>query len=150
MHHLHNNYLSKPLLKTSGKEIKDLLLAWLGLSLAFTILFRSTGIVSALVIGLIGVGTGFLFHELAHKVVAQKYDLWAEFRANYNMIGLAILLSFAGFIFAAPGAVMISGYNLTTERNGKISLAGPLCNYIIAGIFLIAALIIPKYAGIFY
>jgi len=46
-----------------------------------------------------------------------------------------------GFIIAAPGAVMIRGF-LTRERNGKISLAGPLTNIILAIIFLIPMLLI--------
>jgi len=44
-------------------------------------------------------------------------------------------MSFFGFIFAAPGAVMIQGY-LTREKNGKISLAGPAINILLSLIFL--------------
>jgi len=59
----------------------------------------------------------------------------AEFRADFTMLAIAIALSFTGFIFAAPGAVLISG-QLRRDQNGKISLAGPLSNMIIAIIFL--------------
>jgi len=38
-------------------------------------------------------------------------------------------------VFAAPGAVMISG-PIGKRRNGKISLAGPLTNAVLAFIFL--------------
>ena len=85
------------------------------------------------------VGVGFLFHEMAHKIVAQKYGCFAEFRANNLMLGLAIAMSFLGFLFAAPGAVMISGY-VDLRRNGMISLAGPLTNYILAMMFLVGSL----------
>jgi Zn-dependent protease len=51
------------------------------------------------------------------------------------MLILAILMSFFGFVFAAPGAVMIHGF-VNKERNGKISIAGPGVNIILAIIFL--------------
>ena len=44
-------------------------------------------------------------------------------------------MSFLGFIFAAPGAVMIHG-NITRKENGIISAAGPLANFAIALVFL--------------
>ncbi len=148
MHHFHNNTIIKPLFqfKTSKKELLDLSIAWLGLSIAFTILLvTSTGnFLSAFIIAVIAVGTGFLLHELAHKIVAQYYECWAEFRADYMMLGLAIALSFGGFIFAAPGAVMISGYTITREINGRISLAGPLTNYVLAILFLALFLLFPS------
>ena len=81
------------------------------------------------------VGIGFLLHEIAHKFVAQKYNCWAEFRADNKMLILMILMSFMGFLFAAPGAVMIQG-NITKRRNGIISIAGPATNMGLAVIFL--------------
>ncbi|MAE42399.1 hypothetical protein CMO93_01395 [Candidatus Woesearchaeota archaeon] len=44
-------------------------------------------------------------------------------------------MSFFGFVFAAPGAVMISG-RVDKTRNGKISAAGPVVNLILAFLFL--------------
>ena len=76
-----------------------------------------------------------------HKYVAQNYGLFAEFKAFYNMLWLAIGLSLFGFIIAGPGACMISG-RVTKERNGKISLAGPMTNVVLALIFLILILIL--------
>ena len=52
-----------------------------------------------------------------------------------------------GFIFAAPGAVMISG-QVTRRENGIISLAGPATNYVLAGLFAAATLLFPVLAGI--
>lgn len=142
-------------MRFSNKEIKDLLIAWLLISLAFAILFSggynfifSLDIfIIAFIISLLTAGIGFLFHELMHKFIAQKYHLWAEFRANYSMLFLAILFSFFGFIIAAPGGVLIQG-PLTKEKNGKISLAGPLTNLIIALIFLTHLLLINFENGI--
>jgi Zn-dependent protease len=79
----------------------------------------------------LSVFAGFLVHELSHKFVARRYGCWAEFRADYRMLGFAIITAFFGFLFAAPGAVMIAG-NVDRERNGKISLAGPGANLVVA------------------
>ena len=51
------------------------------------------------------------------------------------MLLLAVLMSFFGFVFAAPGAVMISG-PVGVRRNGKISAAGPIVNLVLALLFM--------------
>ncbi|MDI6855821.1 MAG: site-2 protease family protein, partial [Candidatus Thermoplasmatota archaeon] len=84
-------------------------------------------------IALLAVATGFLLHELMHKLVAQKYGCWAEYRAFPFGLVLALLMSAAGFVFAAPGAVYIMG-SITKKENGKISLAGPLINIVIGAV----------------
>ena len=73
----------------------------------------------------------FLLHELAHKFTAQKYGAWAEFRMYPGGLMLAIVMSLFGFLFAAPGAVYING-RITEEMNGRISMAGPLVNLLLA------------------
>jgi Zn-dependent protease len=124
----------------SKKELHDLVKAWFILSLAFAIVFNGLTYGSefffAFIISAITVGTAFIFHELGHKFVAQHYGCYAEFRAFDNMLFLALLLSFFGFIFAAPGAVMISG-PIGKRRNGKISAMGPGINLILAFVFLV-------------
>ncbi len=140
-------YFSQPLhqktlfgIRTSDVEINDLLKAWLIISLAFTILLNgfafNLGTLLILFLSAITVGTGFLFHELAHKLVAQQYHCWAEFRSDNTMLLLALFSSMLGFIFAAPGAVVIYGPHITKRENGIISAAGPLTNFILASIFL--------------
>lgn len=124
-------------MKFSTTELQALGRAWLLLSIAFAILFTGFSLdakfaVAVLVSGFTA-GIGFLLHELAHKFVAQKYGCKAEFHAFDKMLWIAVLLSFFGFIFAAPGAVFISG-RVSPKKNGLISLAGPLTNVII-GIF---------------
>ncbi len=130
-------------MKFSSKEKKDLFYAGLMLSLAFAILLSgglggilSLGFYIRFIIAFFTAGIGFLFHELMHKYVAQSYGLFAEFKAYYKMLWLAILLSFFGFIIAAPGAVYIKG-NITKEKNGKISVAGPVTKRILGILFLI-------------
>src|SRR3989338_10946175 len=125
-------------IRTSQAELLDIAKAWVAISLAFafvyanvTLFSRASGIFSqrflmVFGISLITAGIGFLFHELAHKLVAQRYGCVAEFRSFDQMLYLAVGLAFlVGFIFAAPGAVMISGM-ITRKENGIISLAGPL------------------------
>ena len=133
-------------MKFSHKEIKDLFAAWFFISLAFAILlsggltsFSVSSLIFSFLVSSIVVGVSFLAHEIMHKYLAQKYGLQAEFHAFYNMLFLALLISFFGFIIAAPGAVFIQG-RMTKERNGKISLAGPMTNIVFAFIFLLSVL----------
>ena len=57
---------------------------------------------------------------------------------------IAVITSFFGFVFASPGSLYIGPENLSDEINGKISIAGPMANMVLALIFLaIAALIYP-------
>lgn len=149
-------------LKTSRHELIDITKAWLVLSLAFAFvyaginLFRgnilsifSLQFLFLFLISMFTAGIGFLFHELAHKVVAQRYGCAAEFRAFDQMLYLALgLAAVVGFIFAAPGAVMISG-QVTRKENGLISAAGPLTNYVLGGIFFLLLSVLPSWANIF-
>lgn len=136
---------------TSNIEIKHILIAWIVVSLAFGIVdargmdsLTAWGIAFVFLAAFIAVGTGFLFHELAHKLVAQRYGCWAEFRADFTMLGIAVLMSFMGFVFAAPGAVMIGGGHVDLKRNGKISVAGPLTNFVLAVLFLAGNILVPN------
>ncbi len=127
-------------IRTSDIEINDLVKAWLIISLAFTILLNgfafNLGTLLILLLSAVTVGTGFLLHELAHKLVAQRYHCWAEFRSDNTMLLFALFSSMLGFIFAAPGAVIIYGPHITKRENGIISAAGPLTNFILASLFL--------------
>ncbi|WP_411717110.1 metalloprotease [Natronomonas sp.] len=132
-------------------EIRDLLVAWVALGLAFSVfIFISTGravfpdIVGAVSSPLFArvfaasaltVGVGFLLHELAHKVVAVRFGQVASFKADYRMLALCIGAAFAGFLFAAPGAVYHRG-RITQRQGGLVSVAGPLTNVVLVGVFL--------------
>lgn len=126
-------------INTSRKELIDIIKAWAAISLAFAILLGgsifSFNLISLFTIAGLSVGFGFIAHELAHKVVAQRYGCKAEFRSFDQMLILAVVMSFFGFILAAPGAVMISG-PVGKKRNGKISSAGAIANLIVAAGFL--------------
>ncbi|MEM3506431.1 MAG: AN1-type zinc finger domain-containing protein [Candidatus Bathyarchaeia archaeon] len=128
-------------------EIQQLLIAWLVLGFCFSAssIFTPSLFPMMFIISLLTVGSGFIFHELAHKFTAQKYGCWAEFRLwSFGLI-LAILfaiLSGGRFIFAAPGAVYIvptiSPFRmpvLSKRENGVISISGPLMNLLLAATF---------------
>lgn len=83
---------------------------------------------------LLAIGSGFVLHELAHKVVAQRYGHWAEFRAQFGGLLLSLLIALGlGFLAAAPGAVVIQG-QVTRRENGLISLVGPATNLLIGAL----------------
>ena len=126
-------------ISTSEKEIKDILKAWVAISVAFGIVLSSSIFSSdfyiKFIIASLTVGTGFLLHEMGHKITAQRYGCFAEFRSFDSMLILAVAMSFFGFVFAAPGAVMISG-RVNKAKNGIISAAGPIINLVLALVFL--------------
>ncbi len=133
-------------MKFSYKEKRDLFFAGIMISFAFAVLLSggfnlkiNFNFIITFIIAFFTAGIGFLLHELMHKYFAIKYKLSGEFRAFYGMLWIAILFSFFGFIIAAPGAVFIKG-KITKNKNGKISLAGPATNLILAFIFLVLIL----------
>jgi len=145
----------------SSEEIRDLIKAWVAISLAVSIAILGVPALSALgftllirafVIYALTVGLAFLAHEVfGHKFLSQRYGLFAEFRADDLFLMLAVLLSFTGFVFAAPGAVVIGGVT-RVDTYGKIAAAGPLVNIILAtvlGLLFRSGLTIelPLYAG---
>ncbi|MFC7141228.1 metalloprotease [Halosimplex aquaticum] len=132
----------------SRRELRDLAVAWLALGVAFTIfidrtianaalrgMIRPSTLALALGVSLATVGVAFLLHELAHKVVAVRFGQVAAFQADYGMLFLAVMSALAGFLFAAPGAVVHRG-RITARENGLIALAGPVTNLGLAVVFL--------------
>ncbi|MEM4598095.1 MAG: site-2 protease family protein [Candidatus Diapherotrites archaeon] len=121
------------------RELQDLIISWLTISIAFTRIGRLLDLghfFYLFPISLIAVGTGFVAHELAHRAVARKYGCHAEFVMWPEGLIIALISSLIGFIFAAPGAVYVYGPHLTRRQNAKISLAGPVMNTAIGIFFL--------------
>lgn len=139
-------------IKFSHTEKMHIFIAVSVLTIAFTIMFSPVAIALvdniwlgagySLLISALAVITGFLFHELAHKFMAQRYGAWAEFRMYPLGLILALIFSFAGFIFAAPGAVYIQGL-ISRSQNAKISLSGPTMNLIVGAVFILAWAVLP-------
>lgn len=130
------------MLQFSKTETKDLSIAIIVITLLFAYLYSNGtfGMMIYLIpISLVTIGLSFILHELGHKYVAQKYGFFAEFRKWNTGLLIAIITGLFGFIFLAPGAVYIGSYTgiITDEENGKISIAGPIVNIILAVIFLL-------------
>lgn len=128
--------------KFTSSEVRDLIIAFVVISLCFGI--ANTGrnvaaLMQILPMIMVGVGLGFILHELGHKFVSMKYGYWAEFKLWPQGLLFALVTSFFGFVFAAPGAVYTYANYMTDEINGKISVAGPVVNILLALIFLLIA-----------
>jgi Zn-dependent protease len=146
-------------------ELLDLLLSFVVLTVAFSMVNGGTRSLTPenILVVAVAVGTGFMLHELAHKFVAQRYGYWAEYKASMFGLILTVVMALAlGFVFAAPGAVMIrkgyqsaprstytygdmdgnpddSYWDSLERKTGNeelwISLAGPITNIILASFF---------------
>lgn len=135
----------------NSRERNDLIISWFTISLAFAImivpaLLGRLPFHVALLIAFFSVGTGFVFHELAHRYVSRHFGFHAEFIAWKTGLLLAIVLPIITFfafnnpiLFAAPGAVYIFGQNISIKQNGIISAAGPASNLLFAFIFYLLA-----------
>jgi len=144
-----------------SEEISAIIVAGVVLSLAFTIAFQNgifgvlslspSQLIGTFILSLIIVFTSFVLHEMGHRQVARKFGAYAEFRKWNLGLVLAIVTSFFGFIFAAPGAVMIHARSdlwgrtaaITRKKMGIISLTGPGINIILAIAFFGLQFVLP-------
>ena len=145
------SYRPEPTLHTgsfwhfSKTEINDLAVSLAAFSLGLSFMFHRgilggmlgqgssliTSIPVMFIFALIAFGPAFIIHELAHKFVARHYGCWAEFRADPAGLKTGVAIAFfIGFLFMAPGAVMVAG-NVNRRQNGMIALAGPASNLIL-------------------
>jgi Zn-dependent protease len=141
-----------------AKEFRDLVISALVLALSFGIALsgdyrafqQPANLVFAVSIALVAVSLGFVFHELAHRLVARRFNCFAEYVMWPLGLVVALGISLFGFIFAAPGAVMIKPsatvegtINLNNRQVGLISLAGPATNIGLAVVFMVLDAIRP-------
>jgi len=139
----------RPGVHFSRTELIQLGVAILALSAAFTLAYIRSDLfffttqtarflATIFPVALLAVATGVGLHEIMHKVVAERYGFWAEFRYNPRGLLFAIVLAAAiGLIYGAPGATMISGA-VNREQNGRISAAGPASNLVICAVLFAA------------
>jgi len=80
----------------------------------------------------------FFIHEIAHKVVAQRKGLWAEFRLTLWGAVLTLIFAFLPIKLISPGAVMIAG-PADKKDIGRVSMAGPITNILLSIGFLSVA-----------
>lgn len=132
---------NSPTNPASRNETLEFAKAWVGTALAFAILFSggriaSPRFVTMLILAALTAGVGVILHEVAHRVVARHFGATAHFVANDGMLILSIVIAFAGFLFAAPGAVWHSGW-LSKRQSGLVAAAGPVTNMVLALIFAV-------------
>ena len=133
------------------KEFRDLIISALVLALAFGIalsdgflsLRQPTNLIGAVGMALVAVSLGFVFHELGHRLVARRFGYLAEYVMWPTGLMVALVFSLFGFIFVAPGAVMIypratawGTATISREKIGLVSLAGPATNIGLVVVFL--------------
>lgn len=130
-------------MRFSAGELNDLALAWVGVSLAFTIATVGIGLnagwFAVLAISGIAAGLGVVLHELAHKLVASRMGFTTRFVADKMMLVVGVVIALLRFVFLAPGGVHIWPAP-TIERSARISIAGPATNAGIAVVALALAL----------
>ena len=130
----------------SQKEVKHILVAAaLVVGIGFSIAlygFRWSWDVMAVFAAVMTVS--FLVHEIAHKVIAQRKGLWAEFRLTTWGAVLTFLSVFLPFKMISPGAMMIGGSIPSGEDIVKISIAGPITNIIFSSAFFAVAFALPQ------
>jgi Zn-dependent protease len=134
-----------------SKEKAHLLISTVVMGVAFAVwlaggiegISEPRELIQLIAICLFTISLGFALHELGHRVVARRHGLIARFQMWVP--GLILALGFAlfssGFIFLAPGAVVISEspysdrYVPLKKQMGHVALAGPLMNVILALVF---------------
>mgnify|MGYP001612453667 CR=1 FL=1 len=138
-------------------ELRDIVASAVALAIAFAVAFNGgiTNIekfsLNTVIIAFVAVSLSFILHELAHRFLARRYGCYAEYKMWPHGLMLALFFSLFGFVFAAPGAVMIhpkadlwgASQALTKKRMGLIALVGPLTNVALAGLFFAALMIAP-------
>ncbi len=151
-------YRSRGLFSFSRKEMHDILISIAVLTISFGIAFSGGAgkamqdpyffMVYTLPVAFLSVFTAFFLHEMGHRIMARKYGCWSEFRMWEKGLLLAFVTALLGFVFAAPGAVYISGM-ISRKQNGIISAAGPMTNALIAfSMMALAIFTTPFVAGI--
>lgn len=83
------------MLGISVTELRDLVVSLIALVIAFSVLFGGAMLdMNMIIVSTLGVASGFLLHELAHKFTAQHFGYLAEYRANLWGLGLAVASAF--------------------------------------------------------
>jgi Zn-dependent protease len=133
-------------------ETIQIIISVLSISFAFAIVFAGVDGLTQnpmeffvfMVPLLVTVGSGFILHEMAHKLVSIYYGAKAKFRMwTQGIVFMLITSIFFRILFAAPGAVYIFSRDIKREQNGLISIAGPVLNVILMFFFLLLAFVAP-------
>jgi Zn-dependent protease len=129
--------------RTSGTELKHLTIAVLVFFIVEALRFPTSMFTWSFLTTLaVVVLLAFAAHEVAHKLAAQHYGFWAEFRLDplATLLSLATAIPVIPFKIIAPGAVTLRGTTGTRGDFGKVALAGPLVNIAQAVLFSLVPL----------
>jgi Zn-dependent protease len=135
------------------REAMEILISVLAISFAFTIVFVGLNSLFSdtmeflvfMALSVVTVGSGFVLHEMGHKLVAIYYGAYARFQMWVQGLVFMLITSMWGILFAAPGAVYIYAPNISKRDNGVISIAGPFVNFLIMSVFFLLAIVAPNY-----
>lgn len=134
-----NNFFRR--YRFSDIELKHLLLGTVLFTAVMVSMFVGTSIpIIEVVLIVILTGPLFFLHEIGHKINAQKFNLWAEFRIDPNGALITALSIILPFKFVAPGAVMIRARDYSeVPAMGKVAGFGPAVNILLGGLYLIVS-----------
>jgi Zn-dependent protease len=131
------------------REVVDIVVSLVVLSLGFSLSMAGEGLIGGINWSLVVWNMpftafvllfAFVGHELAHRQVARRLGYIAMYQADYRLLPLAVIFPLLfGFVFAAPGAVLISPFRLNRHGDERrdtfmISAAGPLANIAFAAV----------------
>jgi len=148
--------LTKRNIRFSSQELKHLTIAALlvmGVAVSmgfFSNFFRSDNALdyAMLTAFTVALTASFFMHEIAHKVIAQREGLWAEFRLTFTGAILTLLSVISPlFKVISPGAVMVAGF-ADRKPIGKISIAGPVTNIVLSALFMAGGLVPTTYGPV--
>jgi len=125
----------------SATELRHLILGTLMvIGVGFSFFLREVQTIRSgihmLVVWALVFASTFILHEIAHKIVAQNYGLWAEFRLTLIGSLLTLFSIVSPLKIISPGVVQIAGV-ADKKTIGKVSLAGPATNMVLSVIFLL-------------
>ncbi len=146
-------------MKNLNSRVQEILefaisVVWLGgafgiaLAGGYKALFTVSDLKTIVIQSIIVVFFAFVFHELAHRMLARRYGFHAVYHMWMPGLFVSIIGGLLGFIIAAPGGVVLE-FNGTSEdarkKVGLISLIGPVVNMALSLVFLGLAMGLVKY-----
>ncbi len=135
-------------MRFSHREIKEIAISTLVIGFCFAWVERNSlpfaymNFLTTFGIMSFAVGSAFVLHEIAHKLTAQNFGCYAEYRMwEWGLIIAFFLAVSIGMVFAAPGAVYIAPgfFGLTRRQEIVISSAGIITNLALAILFSLLA-----------
>ncbi len=142
----------------SHEEIRDSLVSIAALTIGFTIALFQPGTVLEAVVGgvvtLLIVAVTFFPRELSQRSAAKALNCYVKYELWPTGAILAVVTSFLGFVFAAPGGVNIGSkpqerygrwwVDLTPQQIGIVASSGPLISIGLAMTFFLVAPLAPS------